>query len=250
MFVAATTECFAHLPLPEAIEKIADLEFTNIEINIDQHGNHLRPTDVVNDLSAAVAICSKTRRLSVNSYRFVSSASGEDYFSEFDAICNLAKLTKVVTLTVPSSELGTPFNEEVERLKRLVTIAESHGVRVGLQSQAGCLSEDPDTVSVICDHVSGLGLSFDPSHYIYQRQANRDPDKLLKYVHHVYLRDTTPDQLQVRVGQGEVDYGKLVGQLGKLGYRRSLCVDIRPHEDTDQMAELRKLRLLLESLLI
>ncbi len=250
MFVAATTECFEHLSFEEAVEKIADLEFTNLEINIDENGDHLKPSEVASNVTAAVTKCNNTRRLDVISYRFVSTAPGEQYYDEFRAVCELAKLTKVVTLTVPSSELGTPFNEEVERLKALVQIAESNGVRVGLQSQNGCLSEDPDTVTVICDHVTGLGLSFDPSHYIYQAQPNRDPDKLLKYTQHVYLRDTLPDKLQVRVGQGEVDYGKLVGQLSKLNYRRGLCVDIRPDDETDHMAEMRKIRLLLESLLI
>jgi hypothetical protein len=32
-------------------------------------------------------------------------------------------------------------------------------------------------------------------------------------------------------------------------YNRALCVDIQPTPDTDQIAELRKMRLLLESLL-
>ena len=250
MFVAATTDCFAHLSFDEAVEKIVDLEFTSLEINIDENGAHMTPAEVAGNVEAAVARCQATRRLNVISYRMASNRPPEEYFDQFAAVCELAKLTKVVTITVPSSQLGTPFNEEVERLKRLVSIAESHGVRVGMQSEVGCLTEDPDTVSVICDHVTGLGLSFDPSHYIYQRQGRRDPDKLLKYIQHVYLRDTTADQLQVRVGQGEVDYGKLVGQLSKLGYRRGLCVDIRPDSEIEHMAEMRKMRLLLESLLI
>jgi hypothetical protein len=60
----------------------------------------------------------------------------------------MAKGAKVVTLTVPSAELGTPFNEEVEHLRRLVDIADRHGVRVGIKSQVGRMSADPDTVMV------------------------------------------------------------------------------------------------------
>ena len=44
----------------------------------------------------------------------------------------MAKAIKVVTLTVRSAELGTPFNAEVERLRALVAIATMEGVRVGL----------------------------------------------------------------------------------------------------------------------
>jgi sugar phosphate isomerase/epimerase len=114
----------------------------------------------------------------------------------------------------------------------------------------GAVSEDPDTVCVICDHVKGLALSLDPSHYIYKRNSTPDIEKLYKYVHHVYLRDSTRDQLQVRVGQGVIDYGKLVTMLIKYNYQRALCVDIRPEPGIDHLAELRKLRLLLESLLV
>ena len=55
--------------------------------------------------------------------------------------------------------------------------------------------------------------------------------------------------MQVRVGQGEVEYGKLIGQLGKSGYSRGLSVNITESEGIDHMAEMRKMRLLLESLL-
>ena len=51
------------------------------------------------------------------------------------------------------------------------------------------------------------------------------------------------------MGQGQVEYGRLVTQLNMFRYNRALCVDIVPLPDVDQMAELRKMRLLLESLL-
>jgi sugar phosphate isomerase/epimerase len=112
------------------------------------------------------------------------------------------------------------------------------------------LSADPDTVSVICGHVKGLGLALDPSHYIYGQERELNYDKLLKYVQTVYLRDSTRDQLQVRVGQGVIDYGKLINQLEKHHYDRALIVDIAPQKEIDQLGEIRKLRLLLESLLV
>lgn len=250
MFVAASTSCFPDLSLPDVIDRLIDLEFTNIEICISENGADLKPSAVRDNLAAAVATCQATRRLTVSSYFVDLEGTGADTFEQFEAICKLAKATKVVTLTVPSSPLGTPFNEEVERYKELVRIANSQGVRVGMLSTTGAVSEDPDTVCVICDHVKGLALSLDPSHYVYKRSNPPDIDKLYKYVHQVYLRDTTVEQLQVRVGQGVIDYGRIVSMLAKYDYHRALCVDIRPQDDVDHFAELRKLRLLLESLLV
>jgi sugar phosphate isomerase/epimerase len=65
----------------------------------------------------------------------------------------------------------------------------------------------------------------------------------------VHLRDTTKDKLQVRVGQGQIEYGRLVTQLAKVRYNRALVVHICEMEGVDHAAEMRKMRLLLESLL-
>jgi sugar phosphate isomerase/epimerase len=249
VFVAASTNCFAHLERDEAIEKLVDLEFSAIEMVINEEGDHLKPSLIMNDFEGAVAQVSATRRLDVVAFGIEMSVEGPEYMDCFTQICKLAKATKVVTLTVPSGQHGTPFNEEVERFKEMVKIAEAHGVRVGMRSTVDHLSGDPDTVSVICGHVKGLGLGLDPSHYIYQRETPANYDDLLQYVTNVYLRDSTKDKLQVRVGQGIVDYGKLINQLTKVKYNRSLVIDSPIQDDVDHMGEMRKLRLLLESLL-
>ena len=251
MFVAATTQCFPDLPLESAIEKLADLEFSHIEIGIHENSEHLKPSQVRSDMAKCYDQINSTRRLTVTGLSLEIEDEGEDYYDTFTKCCELAKLSKIVTMTVPSSEHGTPFNEEVERYKRLVKIAEQHGVRVAMRSKVGNISADPDTVSVICGHVKGLGLSLDPSHYHYgQPPEVATYEKLMGYVHNVYLRDSTPEELQVRVGQGIIEYGKLINLLRKAGYDRALCVDIQPDPELDHDGELRKLRLLLESLVM
>jgi sugar phosphate isomerase/epimerase len=249
VFVAASTECYPSLPLAQALQRLADLEYTSVEIAIHENGRHLKPSAVLAAPSAAIDVCRNTRRLDVVAYSVDIEATGPAYYDQFQAICRLAKATKVVTITVPSGELGTPFNEEVERLQRLVAIASQDGVRVSIKSQIGRLSEDPDTVVVLCDNVDGLGLTLDPSHYVSGPHRNKNLDKLYKYVYHVHLRDSTKDKLQVRVGQGEIEYGRLIGYLRKHNYHRALSVNMPEMPDVDQMAELRKMRLLLESLL-
>jgi sugar phosphate isomerase/epimerase len=201
------------------------------------------------DVEAAAGLCRNTRRLDVVAFDVRIAAQGAAHYEQFAAVCRLAKITKVVTLTVPSAELGTPFNEEVEHLRRLVDIATLHGVRVAMKSQVGRMSEDPDTVMVLCDNVKGLGLTLDPSAYIFGPHQGRSLDKLMKYVYHVHLRDTNKKAFQVRVGQGDIEYGKLINQLQRVRYQRALSVNIREQEGVDHAGELRKLRLLLESLL-
>ncbi|MCA9200196.1 MAG: sugar phosphate isomerase/epimerase [Planctomycetales bacterium] len=249
MIVAATTECYRELPLPDVFEKLLDLEYSAVEIAIDEESDYLKPSDVVANMEKAVTLCRNTHRLDITGYALNITAKGEEHYEQFAACCKLAKATKVATLTVPSAELGTPFNEEVEHLRRLVSIATLESACVSMRSQIGRLTEDPDTVVVLCDNVKGLGVTLDPSHYICGPHAGRSYDKLMKYTYNMYLRDTSKDKLQVRIGQGEVDYGRLINLLRKENYDRALTVDLARLPDLDHDAEMRKLRLLLESLL-
>lgn len=251
MFVAASSECFASLPLLDALEKLVDLEYSHVEIGLVEDGIQLRPSQVAADLDAAIQTCRKTHRLTPVSYRVELRSEGREYYEQFTACCRLAKATKVAQITVSASELGTPFNAEIERLREFVRVASEEGVRVGLHTETGRLTENPDTAIALCDNVKGLGITLDPSHFIFQSPKG-NYEKLLKYVYHVYLRDTSKDRLQVRIGQGQVEYGKIMAQLGKFDYNRAFCVQIieswQP-EGVDHFAEMRKLRLLLESLL-
>jgi sugar phosphate isomerase/epimerase len=249
VLVAATTECFLDLSLAAALERLADLEFTNVELAMFEDADQFKPSQIAADIEKAALICRNTQRLDVVAFDTRITATGDAHYEQFNAICKLARATKVVTITVPSAETGTPFNEEIEHLRRLVDIATLHGVRVGIKSQIGRLSEDPDTVINLCDNVVGLGLTLDPSHYIYGPYQGRNYDKLMKYVFHLQLRDTNKKALQVRVGQGEIEYGRLITLLQKLKYNRAFSVNITEMPEVDHVGELRKLRLLLESLL-
>lgn len=249
MYVAVSTDCLPDLQMPEVVDAFADLEFTTVELALRENGSVLSPSRIDAEFDKAVNLARRSHRLEVCSYDVHIDATGEEFFEQFGAVCRLGKATKVVTLTVPSGELGVPFNEEVERLQRLVDVAEGEGVRVAMKTQIGRLSEDPDTVKVLCDNVKGLGITLDPSHFHCGPSSNKNLDKIMEYVFHVHLRDSKKNQLQVRVGQGEIEYGRVVTQLSKVGYSHALSIQMAPMPEFDQRSELRKLRLLLETLL-
>ncbi len=249
VFVAASSYCFADLSLVDAIDRLSHLEFTAIDIVIDETGNQVKPSDVLADLENSIILCRDTHRLDISGYFVNITAKGDEHYRQFESICRLAKATKVVSVTVPSAELGTPFNEEVEHLRRLVDLGTVEGVLVSILTQVGRLSEDPDTCVVICDNAKGLGVTIDPTPYICGPHAGRNYEQLFKYAYNAHFRDTSKDAFQVRVGQGDVEYSRSVSQLRHAKYNRSLVVNMQPLEGLDHSSELRKIRLLLESLL-
>ena len=251
MFVAASTRCFADLPLDAALQRLVDLEYTSVEIMIHENEGHLKPSEVLADPESAARACRQTHRLTPIAFSVDISVPDSErlYYDQFVACCRLAKASKVVTITVRSAELGTPYNAEVERLRRMAAIAALEGVRIGLLTEAGRMTQDPATAVVLCDNVKELGLTLDPSHYICGPHRGESYDQVFSHVYHVRLRDTSKEQLQVRIGQGLIEYGKLISQLTRVRYDRALSVDILPVEGVDQFAEMRKMRLLLESLM-
>ena len=121
-----------------------------------------------------------------------------------------------------------------------------------MATRIGTLTEHPDAAVQLCQRVPGLGLTLDPSHYIAGPHQGEPFDQVFPYVRHVHLRDTgrSPGHFQVRVGQGEVEYGRIVAQLSRYNYNRLLTVDIHDVPDAPfaMEQEVRKLKYLLESL--
>ena len=247
MFVCVSTECLPDLPLAAAMERLAELEFTAVELDVREDG-HLRPAAVAANPDAAIAACSDLQRLRPVAVSFAAPET-PDVYDYFEAACRLAKSLGVVTMVVEASELGTPFNGEIERLRKLVAIAAGLGGVVAVKTAAGRMTQDAETTASLCRNVPGLGVTLDPSHFVYGNKKPTSWEPIIKYVSHVHLSDTKPDLFQVRIGQGNVEYGKLVAQLERVGYSRGLCAHMPPLEGVDQVGELRKMRLLLESLL-
>ena len=248
MFVAASTRCFADRPFDEACRLLTDLEYDKVEIWMQESSDHLKPSEVAADPDAFLANYRENPRLTPVAFCFEDDEIPTKTFSE---ITKLAKLMKITQITVPASPLGNPFNAEIDRLKELLEIATHDGVRISLKTRTGRLTEDPHTAVELCQAVKGLGLTLDPSHYICGPHRGGSYDQVFPYVFHVHLRDTTPQQLQVQVGLGEIDYSRLITHLQREDYNRILSVDFYPEmmEAESRPLEMRKLRMLLETLL-
>lgn len=246
MFVAASTRCFAELDFWQALHQITDLEFDKVELWLDQRGA-LKPSELVAHPEDFVAQLRDQTRLSPVALTLAHDVDGKT----FTGLCNLGKSLRITQLVVPSSPLGTPFNSEIDRLKELVSTALTCGIRVGIKTEAGKLSGDAHTAVELCQAVDGLGIAFDPSYFLAEKSFESILELVAPHTFHVHLRDSTPSQVQVQVGLGEIDYSKLISQLERRRYERALSVEIIPElMDIEQRPlELRKLRMLIDSLL-
>jgi sugar phosphate isomerase/epimerase len=253
MIVAASTSCITGESLAGIFECLIDLAYANIELVIGEQ-DAILPAQIAERHDSIVQLRRTSRRITPVSIFFDVESPPDDsndpkyieYIEQFTNACRLAKDCKISVITIHSAVHGTSFNGEIERLEKLVKIGVYHGVVVGVATETGHLTETPETILSLCKLVKGLGVTLDPSHYIYGLSKPKEYESILPHVCHVRLRDTSQKQFQTRIGQGVIDFSRLVALLGNRNYRRALCVDIAEMPDIDQSAELRKMRLLLE----
>jgi sugar phosphate isomerase/epimerase len=240
--------------MESAIRHIADLEFRKIDLALYEGENHLRPSEVAESLEAALGRLRDAPSMTPSAYNVdFGDAEGATYRRRFEAICRLAKAQTVAVVTILASPIGTPFDDEVKRLGVLGSYAMREGLVLTLMTDSKTMTADPSLAAALCRAVPGLGLTLDPSHYIQGPLAGGNYDEVFPFVQNVLLRDTgrKPGEFQVRVGQGEIEYGRIVNLLERNGYDRALTVSILDSLDSpfDVEVEVRKLKLLLESLI-
>ena len=251
MYVACSTLCFSRLPLPDALRIIREMHFAKADLAIHESGAHLRPSDVLADVARAAA------QLKAGNVAF---AAFHLEFAEFDsettrhhlrAVCRLARTMAVPLVTATAAPHGSDPSAEVVRLKAWAKLAEIEGVILTVETRVGTVTEDAVFAADLCRRVPGLGLTLDPSYFTTRNHTEDGCDALYPFVKHVRLRDSgnKPDQFQLRIGQGMIEYGRIIGQLDRCRYDRALSVDIRdlPENNFPVEPEIRKLKHLLES---
>jgi sugar phosphate isomerase/epimerase len=251
--VACSTLCFGRYPLERALRIIGELEFSKLDVAIHEDGPHLKPSEVAQDVSLAGMRIRIGPSLTPAAFSVkIAAVEPEEYLRQLRAICRLARQSTVSIITIPAGPSGSGLDAEVKRLTPLVKLAEVEGIVLTVATIMGTLTESPDAAVALCERLPGLGLTLDPSHYIAGPHQGEPFDQVYPFVRHVHLRDTGrgQDQFQVRVGQGEVEYGKIVAHLARCGFDRVLTVDIHDIADAPYAmdAEVRKLKYLLESL--
>lgn len=249
VYVACSSLCFSRFPLSQALHAISEMRFQKVDLALQESGNHLKPSDVKADV-ARVALILKKANLSFSAFHVETPVTGDVLHETLKAICRLARLVACPLVNIKASPIGTELTDEVKRLVQLSRIAKSEGVILTIDTDCRTLTADPKVAADLCRLTPDLGITLDPSHYLVGQTAELDYENLYPYVRHVRLRDSAPSAMQVKIGQGQLEYAKIINGLERENYNRALCVDMNdgPEFDYPVDAEVRKLKYLLESM--
>jgi len=251
MYVVCSTLCFGKLKLEDALRHIREMHFAKADLAIHHDGPHLTPADVARD-PAKVATKLRASNLGFAGFHLTfAELDGPAVRDQLRAVCKLARMLAVPLVTVLAAPTGSDQNAEVERLAAWRDVVQADGLLLCVETATGTLAGDVAGAVELCKQVPGLGLTLDPSYFVTPPTAGA-VDPLYPYVRHVRMRDTgaKAEQFQVRIGQGEIEYGKVISNLGRCEYDRALAVDVRDSINCEFPVEpeVRKLKYLLESL--
>jgi sugar phosphate isomerase/epimerase len=250
VYIACSTLCFGRVSLDQAFATIHEMRYSKVDLAIHESGPHLRPSEVLADVNRH-ALMLRAAGMSFAAFHLEIQANDPDHYKEqLRGLCRFARLMTVPVICISAARAGSDFEDEVRRLTGLCKLAVSEGVILTVETHRETMTADPLGAAELCHRVPGLGLTLDPSHYTVGPHPLPDYDEIYPHVCHVRLRDTASEKMQVRVGQGQIEYGKIVSLLEREDYDRALTVDIRdlPPQDYPTDPEVRKLKYLLESM--
>lgn len=250
MYVACSSLCFGRYSLEHALHAISELHFQKVDLALHERGPHLKPSQVAADVNRAAQLLRKANVAYAAFHVEIEAPTPDDYRDTLRSVCRLGRVLAVPVVNIAAAPVGTEINVEVARLAGLNRVAEAEGVMLTVETHSQTITADAAAAAELCRRVPGLGLTLDPSHYLVGTQPMDEYDNLMPYVRHVRLRDTAPSRLQVPVGQGQLEYGKIISQLSREHYQRALSVDIHdtPEPGYPMEPEVRKLKYLLESM--
>lgn len=254
MYVACSSLCFARAPLPEVLRKVREMAFQKVDLAVHESGPHLRPSEVTADLPRVVQkLRGANLAFSAFHVEFGSELDETQLCTQMSGVARLARAVAAPLITIRAGPIGSDLDAETERLSLLATACTVEGVMLCVETHSQTVTADPCGAVELCHRVPGLGITLDPTHYMVGPHKGDLPEDLYKLVRHVRVRDSghEPDQFQMCVGQGKIEYGRIIAKLERLGYNRVVAIDYHDIADSPfpVLPEVRKLKYLIESMI-
>ena len=271
MIFAYSTNAFVKFPLLDAIDRIARLGFSGVEIMGDRP--HLYPPDFDEAQLAAVAESLERHGLkTTNLNSFTLFAVGDTYLPSWIeaeparrrmrvehtlACLRVAHRLGCRNISVPPGGPLEPGMDRAEALRlfhegldRVIPTAENLGVKILIEPEPDLLMERTGEFLPFIGEIRSpaVGLNFDIGHFFC---AGEDPatafETLFQWIGHVHIEDIAPDRTHNHLiaGQGAIDFASVFAAMQRLGYSGDISLELYPYVDMPEEAGRRSRQVLL-----
>lgn len=242
MKLAGSTLVFRRLPLRQAVDRFLALGFDTIDLCclFPSYCPHYDPTaadlgriSVLEEMFAGLRVATLNVQLASwsSSDRAIRTAQAEFVAGSL----RVARILGAYAVNVhggskPRAETDWDRTAAVaaETIRPVAKIAESLKLQLSVEMQMNSLVETPDHAERFIRLINypAVGLTVDTGHLAAQ---GLDPAAAIErfgpLVRHVHLRDAKPGNIQVRPGDGLVDFAAVGRALRKIGYDRHCALE-------------------------
>lgn len=263
--IACSTLGFSKQKLGAALERIAELGFDYVDLAMMHGWAHIDPAHLARDPDGpetrAEGVASLLELNGLKPVAANASLSGayendpatlEHNLREFDVLARFAQAARIPVICLSAGRLkdGMPIAQRIaevaEHLKRLMDIARDMQVDLTVETHSGSVAEQCHDALALVEAVPGLGLTWDPSHFVMKQIDLSAAEKLLPHARHVHVRDAVPGDFQAPLGRGQLDVDWFAAALERSGYSGAVAIEyIDSHEERDITGDIAQLRRLL-----
>jgi len=231
---------FPLLPQGHALELIANMGFDGVDVGLFGGGSQLSPATVleqmpesahrlaeqVDDVGLKVAdvfmIPGSFDVLAANHPDNVERQRSRDLFLrglEFASLCGSGHMTALPGIHWKSEDVESSFARSAQELAWRTARAADVGIKFSVEAHLESIVETPERTLELIRCTSGLTLTLDDAHFIYQGMPDSRIEPLMAHASHFHARGAAKDRMQTPMKQNVIDYPGVVQAMKRNGYR-------------------------------
>ena len=237
--LACADYTFPLLSHDKALDVVALLGFTAINIGVFSGRSHVTPEDVLPDIPAAaknLTMKLNDRGLAVADIFYQASdfedraanhpdmaqrRQSRDLYQrmvEFALRCNSPHITGLPGIHWSDEPLDSSLQRSAEELAWRVEQARQLGIVYSVEPHLGSVVATPQDVQHLVDLAPTLTLTLDYGHFVYQGFPENEIEPLLRYASHFHARCAAPRRLQAKFQDNSINFGRILNEMNRIGY--------------------------------
>jgi len=266
MKISCSTTIAHRHPLDEALDRIAALGFTEVDLLAAHGWAHVSPRDLVDDFaatSAAIRTSLEARGLGIAALNVAFSGplygrSEDDIARRHDEGLAIVNLMNAFDVDVAAVQPGgrphgvadtTLIEDAAASWAELTALAREKGRTLALELHTGSPFDSPDAARELLNRVPETRFAFDPSHLVGQGIDLHQVAWVLERAAHVHLRDAESGRVQVPFDSGTVDFDWILDHLTARDYTGYVAVEYLETDEFDVTESSRALAEMVRSYL-
>lgn len=267
--LACSDFSFPLLPHDLALDLIVGLDIHAVDISLmfgnahlDVEGAIARPAAAAKDLTGRLSSRGLTiadinftpgpdfRTRALNSPNAEVRRESVDWFRravEFVKCANATHMTILPGVHWEEETRESSFNRCAAELAERVEYATGAGITVSVEAHLGSVIPTPSEAKGLLETVSGLTLTLDYTHFVYQGFSDADCEALLPYASHFHGRGGARNRLQTSLKKSSIDYRRVLQKMKEVEYGgyfaiEYVWIDWEGCNETDNISETVLLR--------